>query len=353
MKKSPYLHWVKQRFGGARYNLARSGVETLPLERLAPSLGDVLAEEPHGDGWPPLIARIAGRYGVGEDCVAVAHGTSMANHLACAALLEPGDEVVLESPAYEPIESLVRYLRATLRTVARRAENAWALDVDAIARAMTPRTRLVIATNLHNPTGAHTDGAALAALSALADAHRCHVLIDEVYLEFLYLEGERTAAPISPWFVTTRSLTKAYGLGSLRIGWVIAEPGLAERVRRLHDLFAAELSHPAERLAALALDRADALLGPTFERLREHIAVVDAFVAAQPRLSWVAPRAGTVGFVRLRGGSVDDLAATLSDRYDTLVSPGRFFGAPDHFRLGWGFDRATLEEGLRRLSSAL
>jgi hypothetical protein len=352
VKQSPYLHWVKHRFG-ARYNLARSGVETLPLGRLQPSLDYILTEEAHAYGWPPLIARIAARYGIDESCVALAHGTSMANHLVCSTLLSPGDDVVVETPAYQPLESLVRSLHANVIGVPRMEENAWALDADAIARAMTPRTRLIVTTNLHNPTGAFTDRATLAALAQRADARRCHALIDEVYLEFLYPEGERTAATLSPWFVATRGLTKAYGLGGLRMAWAIAAPELAERLRRAHDLFAAELSHPAERLAALALERADALLGPTVAMLRDHIDVVDAVVTSHPRLSWARPRAGTVGFVRLEGGSVDDLVETLSTRHDTLVSPGRFFGAPDHFRIGWGFDRAILDEGLRRLVSAL
>jgi aspartate/methionine/tyrosine aminotransferase len=194
---------------------------------------------------------------------------------------------------------------------------------------------------------------ALVGLSELADTHGCHVLIDEVYLEFLYPDGVRTGATISPWFITTRSLTKAYGLGSLRVGWIIAKPTIAERIRRLHDLFMAEVSHPAERLAAIALDRADELLAPAVATLSAHIERVDAFVTEHKSLSWVRPHAGTVGFVHLSGGRVDEMVERLAASYDTLVTPGRFFGAEDHFRVGWGVDGTILDEGLRRLADTI
>lgn len=348
MKSSPYIHWAKTRFN-VRYNLARSGITALPLEDLNPTLEQVLGLDPHGDGWPPLIERVASRYGVKTASVAIAHGASMANHLACATLLEPGDEVIVESPVYEPLLLVPKYLRAHVRLVQRREDAAWALDVDAVANAITQRTRLIILTNLHNPTGALNDHDSLLGLAELADTHGCHVLIDEVYLEFLYPDGVHTGTMISPWFITTRSLTKAYGLGSLRVGWILAKPSIAERMRRLHDLFMAEVSHPAERLAAIALDRADELLAPAVATLNTHIERVDAFVTAHEKLRWVRPDAGTVGFVHLSGGGVDEMVERLAARHDTLVTPGRFFGAQDYFRIGWGVDSSVLEEGLRRL----
>jgi aspartate/methionine/tyrosine aminotransferase len=285
----------------------------------------------------------------------LAHGTSMANHLACAALLDPGDEVLLESPGYDPLRVLPEYLQCQVREFQRSAENAYRLDIGLVERALTPRTRLVIISNLHNPSGALITGAELKRLAALAEAKDFRVLVDEVYLEWLYgAKGEpRSAINLSPRFVTTRSLTKVFGLAALRAGWILAEPALADRMKRLNGLFTASMSHPAERLAARAFDHAAVLLESGRKRVGRNRKLVTEFVEDHPKLSWVRPEEGTVGFVRLARGSVDRLVEKLLADYDTLVVPGRFFGVKDHFRRGLGMAAAVLEEGLKRLGSAL
>ena len=129
---------------------------------------------------------------------------------------------------------------------------------------------------------------------------------------------------------------------------------LAARMRRLNGLFTSSMSHPAERLAARALDNAEMVLEMQCRRLDRNRAIAKEFVASRPELSWVEPHAGTVGFLRLEGGDVDGLVQRLLAN-DTLVTPGRFFGdgLADHFRIGFGMEQAHLEEGLRRLGSAL
>jgi aspartate/methionine/tyrosine aminotransferase len=285
----------------------------------------------------------------------VTTGATLGNHVTMAALLAPGDEVLVEQPVYEPLALVPGHLQARVVALPRPAEAGWALSIDDVRARVSSRTRLVVLSNLHNPTGALLDDETLDALAALADAHGFHVLVDEVYLE---LDGpQRTAASRSPWFVTTRSLTKAFGLDALRVGWILAEPALATRIRRMHDLFASSVAHPSERLARLALERADDLLAPTLALLARNRARAGAFVAAQPRLSWTPPRAGTVGFVRLDGGpgegAVDALAARLEQEHGTAIAPGRFFGAGDHFRLGWGMPAESFEAGLERIAAVL
>lgn len=351
-KRSDYLVWAKRR-PGARYNLARSGAPRLPLASLGPSLEDLLTTDACEDGWPPILERLAARYGVTPAHIVTTQGCSLANHLAYATVLDPGDEVLLETPVYEPLVALARYLGARAAFVPRREDNAWRIDPDDVRRALTPRTRLVVLSNLHNPTGAFTDDAALAEIAHAAQAVGAHVLVDEVYLDFVYGEGVRTAARLAPNVLATRSLTKAFGLDTLRVGWVIAEPALAERVRRLNDLFSVNSAHPGERLARLALDQADRILPAINRELERGIRSVDAFVRAQERLAWVAPRAGTVGLVRARGIDVDALVERLHREHEVAVVPGRFFAAAESFRISWTVDDATLESALGRIALAL
>jgi aspartate/methionine/tyrosine aminotransferase len=355
VRESEYLEWARSQ-GNIKYSLALSGVPPVDVNLLSPSVDDFTMVADNEYGWPPLLERIAHRYGVEPRNVVLAHGTSMANHLACAALLEAGDHVVIERPVYDPLVAVPRYLGCEIGFFDRREEDAYALDVARVEAAVTQRTRLVILSNLHNPTGAVVDRADLESLAQLAERRDFHVLADEVYLEWVYGMGKdpeiRSAINVSPRFVTTRSLTKVFGLAALRAGWILAEAELATRMRRLNGLFASSMSHPAERLAARTFEHAKTLLERQRKRVARNRSVVTKFIESQSRLSWVAPDAGTVGFVRLEGGSVDELVERLLAK-DSLVTPGRFFGPDDHFRIGFGMEIDQLNEGLKRLGATL
>lgn len=352
---SEYLEWAKAH-GDIGYSLAISGVPPCEVSLLSPTVDDFTMVVDNEYGWPPLLERIARRYGVEPGNVVLAHGTSMANHLVCAALVEAGDRVLIERPVYDPLAAVPRYLGCEVDFFERSAADGYSLDNARVEAALTERTRLVILSNLHNPTGVAVNRASLEELSRLAESRDFHVLVDEVYLEWLYRAGDdsgaRTAMNISPRFVTTRSLTKVFGLAALRAGWILADAGLASRMRRLNGLFASSMSHPAERLAARALDNAAMLLERQRARVGRNRKIAADFIDAQPMLSWLPPDEGTVGFVRLETGDVDALVERLLVR-ESLVTPGRFFGADDHFRIGFGMEEARLREGLRRLEEAL
>lgn len=350
---SDHLEWSKAH-GDVKYNLAVSGVTPLDVLHISPSVDDFTMVADNEYGWRPLLDRIARRYDVRSENVVLAHGTSMANHLVYAALLEPGDQVLIESPGYDPLQVVPELMQCDVRTFERRPADRYRLDVGLIESALTPRTRLIVVTNLHNPSGVLATRRELEELAQLAHTYDVDILMDEVYLEWVYGRGEpHSAINISPRFVTTRSLTKVYGMAALRAGWILAEPGIAERVRKLNGLFTNSMAHPTERLAARALDHADALLASGRVRVDAHAKLVADFIASNSRLSWTPPAAGTVGFVKLDTGRVDEFVEELLAEEDTLVVPGRFFGSPDYFRIGWGMSSPVLEEGLRRMGRVL
>ncbi|MGH7651152.1 MAG: pyridoxal phosphate-dependent aminotransferase [Gemmatimonadaceae bacterium] len=351
--ESEYLEWARSH-GTLPYSLVISGVPPCDVSLLSPSVDDFTMVADNEYGWAPLLERIARRYRVSPENVVLAHGTSMANHLACAAIVGPGDHVVAEWPIYDPLVTVPRYLGCDVDYFERSEEKRFALDLDRIEAALRPRTRLVILSNLHNPTGAIAHRAELEELGRLAYARDFHVLVDEVYLEWIYgWPGEpATALNLSERFVTTRSLTKVFGLAALRAGWILAEPDLATRLRRLNGLFASSMSHPAERLAARAFDNGEELLEKQRTRVDKNRSIVSDFVESQKRLSWVPPETGTVGFVRLESAGVDALVERLLQK-ESLVTPGRFFGLDDHFRIGFGMERSQLEGGLKRLDASL
>jgi aspartate/methionine/tyrosine aminotransferase len=188
VRDSEYLEWARSQ-GNIKYSLALSGVPPVDVNLLSPSVDDFTMVADNEYGWPPLLERIAHRYAVEPKNVVLAHGTSMANHLACAALVEAGDHVVIERPVYDPLVAVPRYLGCDVGFFERREEEAYALDVARVEVACTARTRLVILSNLHNPTGALLNRADLESLAELADRRDLHVLVDEVYLEWIYAAG--------------------------------------------------------------------------------------------------------------------------------------------------------------------
>lgn len=349
---SDYLTWTKRR-SGVRYNLARSAVPRLAFERLDLTLADLLHNENAEDGWPPLMERIAARQGLEPAHVVTTHGCSMANHLVFAALVEAGDDVVMEAPVYEPLLALAAYCGARVVPFQRHAENRWHIDADLVARTLTQKTKLVVLSNLHNPTGALENDTTLADIASAAARLGARVLVDEVYLDLMHARGVRSATRLSPSIVATNSMTKAFGLDGIRLGWVLAEPALAERMRRLNDLFSINTAHPSERIAARALERADSLLAASNALLLRNIEIVDDFVGENENLSWAKPRGGTVGFVHAAGVDVDRWADRLHAEFEVAVVPGRFFGAPDHFRISFSLETDLLREALVRINHAL
>jgi len=354
-KQSIYMHWAKTR-SFARFSLATSGVMHFPLKELGVNLADLEISGPTYYGYELLNESLTAKCGVPKDCIAPAIGTSMANHLVMATLLEAGDEVLVEQPTYEPILAVAQYLKANITRFPREFSEGFQIDPARIQEKMTPKTKLVVITNLHNPTGVLTDTEKLKAVGEIAERVGAKVLVDEVYLECLFpKQGEHLSAfHLGGQFITAGSLTKAYGLSGLRCGWIMAEPELIRRMLRLNDLFAATPPHTAELLSVIALQKLDRIADRSKKLLQTNRALLDNFLDEQKdNLEVVRPEYGTIAFPRLKHHNPEQFFAILRDRYETAVVPGNFFEMPEHFRMGIGCTTEMLAEGLQRLSQAL
>ena len=352
-KHSDYMHWAKTE-SRARYNLATSGVGPFPMRELGYPLERLEINGGNSYGYPPLNQAIADRHGVDVDCVVTAAGTSMANYLAFATMLDAGDEVLMEHPTYGLLTDAARSVGAEVKPFARTEESGYALDPAEVRRAITPRTKLIVVTNLHNPSSVLTSNAVLREVGDLARSVGARVLVDEVYLDLAFSRQPRSSFHLGPQFVVTSSLTKAYGLSGLRCGWVLAEPELARRMWRLNDLMDASRVHVAERMSVIALDHLEQLAARTRKLLETNRRLLDRFLNLQDEnLETVRPEFGTIVFPRLRRGTAADFCKLLRDQFETTVVPGDFFEMPQHFRLGIGGDSKTLEAGLERLAAAL
>ncbi len=348
---SEYMHWAKTS-SVAKFNLATSGLGNLSLKDLRVSLDDLEITD-GGYGYAPLMQAIGQRYRVDATSIVTAAGTTFANHLAMAAIVKPGDEVIFEQPAYEPMLAACRYLGAEVKRFFRKFENGFQVDPSEIESQLTDRTRLIVLTNLHNPSGVMTDENTLQAVGQLAQRVGARVLIDEVYIETLFEEHPRTAFHLGREFVITNSLTKTFGLSGLRCGWILAEPELAKRMWLLNDLFAATPVHAGERLSVIAFQQIDDLAQRAKSLLDRNRQLLNEFLDTREDLEVVRPQFGTVMFPRVVKGTSAALCELLREKYETTVVPGRFFEMPEHFRVGIAGDSQVLERGLERLDDAL
>jgi aspartate/methionine/tyrosine aminotransferase len=356
-KQSSYMEWAKTS-SQARFNLATSGLTNVLFKEFPVRLDELEITSSEGYGYKPLLERLAFHTGAPEECIVTAAGTSMANHLAMAALLEPDDEVLLEQPTYGLLLDVARYLRARVKRLSRRFENGFAVEPAEIEKALGKKTRLLVLTNLHNPTGALIAAETLRAIGEMALRNGTCVLVDEVYLEMIF-EGEAPFCfPIgkdlatNP-FIVTSSLTKGYGLSGLRCGWILAAPELARRMWRLNDLFAASAAHTAERMSVMAFDQLEQFRARARTLLEINRALLDQFLDSRNDLECVRPPAGTVVFPRLRHGNAEAFCERLREKFETTVVPGKFFEMPQHFRIGIGGETESLRGGLERMSAAL
>jgi aspartate/methionine/tyrosine aminotransferase len=352
-----YLQWAQEYLDRtpARYVLASSAMETA----MASDLGfeEVRLELSGGApfGHPELRAVIGAHHGVSPERVLTCTGTSQANFLCQAALIEPGQIVLCERPVYEPVWRSLEWLGAEIRWVDRLAEKGFTPDVDAIRDGFAAGARLLCLTDLHNPSGALLDRALVREIAALAEAADGWVLIDEVYLSgvFTATEEVKSAVGVSGRVVVTASLTKTFGLGDLRAGWLAGPAWLVSRTQEIRDYLGGRGPFLADLAALRAWERLPHLLGRSRARHEENLPLVRAF-AREHDLRWHEPAGGFIAWLGLPGDlDADTLEAHLRSRYDTQVTPGRFFGERGCIRLGFGIPRPDLEEGLRRLGAAL
>lgn len=349
---SRYLAWAKLH-SSARFNLASSGILDYPLSELPVHIEDLEIAGTGPYGYPPLMERLAAKAGVPQESVVYTLGTSMANFIALTALVQPGDEILIERPTYDPLLAILDHAGAKVNRFERLPEKGFKLGLGELERKLTPQTRLVILCNLHNPSSTLTDESALRQVGEMAAKVGARVLVDEVYLETLFDQRWRSAFHLGSNFVVTSSLTKAYGLSGIRCGWILAQPDLVKRMWQIVDFTYGIPAHPAELLAVIVLDNFDHVRDRARGLLETNRTLMNEFLASHPLLNCEPSLFGTTVFPRLREGNTTDFIAMLRQQFETSVVPGEFFEQPQHFRIGFCGSTETVRGGLERMSVAL
>jgi aspartate/methionine/tyrosine aminotransferase len=350
---------------GVTYNFSESGVHPMTLGGLlemagtgTQALSDVLLDYPEVRGTELLRSRIASLYpGATAENVLVTVGASEANYLIASTLLEPGDEVVAMGPTYQQLPGNAQNAGVTVKTVPLVEEQGWALDTDALVRAVGPKTRLIAVVNPNNPTGHILTEAEMAAIVAAAASSGAWIVADEVYAG-----TERGGAAATPSFwgrhdrvVAVNGMSKAYGLPGLRLGWLVAPKNEIPALWRRHEYATISATMLGNTLAGIALDpavrpkltaRGRRLIDTGFDKLAQGLSHYQGVFSVVP------PQASAMSFIRynLPIGS-RDLALRLRREKDMLVVPGDCFGLEHHFRFSSALPEDHLAEGLARLNA--
>ncbi|TNE66590.1 MAG: pyridoxal phosphate-dependent aminotransferase [Alphaproteobacteria bacterium] len=364
-----YAQWVRRairkaaQLPGRQYNLFSSSVpeplhlvQQLILEGFSDPITDSY-KSVFVSGNPVLLDHLSHQYQVGRRQVLCTTGATGGMAMIYRAHLKAGDHILVERPGFDLFANLAQQQSVAVDYFWRTGDG-FSLDVNAIAALVQPNTRMIVLSNLHNPSSALIDESTLRTLAALADKHDLLVAVDEVYSDYARVPGHFTpAAQISDRFFSVSSLTKNYGLDTLRCGWIVASEKALDPVRELNDQFEFGVSKLSHAVAAMVMENRrlfDDYWITIFGRARP---VMDYYMQRWLQAGLVEgqlPEFGCITFIRLVG--IDDtilFTDWLAERHGVFVVPGEYFGAPGYVRIGFGLDADELDKSLARFEAGV
>jgi aspartate/methionine/tyrosine aminotransferase len=344
------------------YNLSESGVYPITTRELVEDpaelerLLDVGLDYSQTNGTPELRERICTLYpGSTPDHVLVTTGAAEANYLTVWTLLEPGDELVLMLPNYMQIWGLARSLGVAVKPFHLKEERSWAPDLDELVAAVTERTKMIAVCNPNNPTGRILTRAEMDAIVAAAERVGAWLLADEVYAGAERLTDDETPSFWGRYgkVLVQQSLSKAYGLPGLRLGWTVTRPDLRDELWRRQEYTIIGPSILSDRLAQIALapERRRAILRRSRDYVRRGFPVLQEWLASHGDIfSLIPPEAAAISFVHYTlDVNSTELVERLIHEQSVLIVPGDHFGLDHYLRISFGLPRETLRAGLDRI----
>ncbi len=350
-----------------QYNLSESGVHPMLLRELLENDAGLLANlletdinYPYVNGNPELRQNIAAMYDDAEaKNVLVTVGAIEANYISTRTILAPGDEIVVMLPNYMQIWGIAHNHNYSLKTFNLHEERGWAPDLDELEAAVSPNTKLIAICNPNNPTGAILTEEDMDAIVTIADKVGAWILADEVYSGAERLTDEQTPSFYGryPRVVAVGSMSKAYGLPGLRIGWAVAPEEMIDDIWARHEYTTISATMLSNKLAALALSSEvrPRILQRTRTYIREGFPMLQQWMDSHQNIfSLTPPGAAAIAFVRYH---LDINSTKLTDRLrcekSTLIVPGDHFGM-DHFvRISFGLPHDYLLPALDRIHDLL
>lgn len=369
MRIAPFAveQWMNAYETRCELNLAETCVESLTVDELLALaeardtvLSDLLPQKlTYGaiEGSERLRTAIAALYAdrtAGD--VLVTHGAIGANSLVFQALVDPGDDVISIVPNYQQHYSIPESLGATVRRLPLQETDGYLPDFDRLGSLVSPRTKVIALSNPNNPTGSLIDSAGLETIARIADTVGAYVLCDEVYRGTTQVEDSLTPsmADLYSRGISTGSMSKAFSLAGLRLGWIVGPKNVLDLAAVHRDYNTISVGMLDDYFASLALEHCDAVLARSRRIVRTNLAVLDAWVKTQPSMSYTKPLAGTTTLLRYgRPQPSYDFCVDLLEKTGVMLTPGQAFEMEGTIRIGYANPEAALREGLKRVGDYL
>ena len=370
MKIKPFAveEWMNEYEDGARFNIAETCVDSVSLDELFQLTGqdrdaflrDFSARRlTYGAIWgaPAFKQGVCRLYRtISPEHIVTAHGAAGANHHIFYSLLEPGDRVVSIMPTYQQLYSIPESFGADVQLLRLRRENGYLPDLAELRRLAVPGTRMICINNPNNPTGALMSTELLQEIVEIARSVGAYILCDEVYRHLT--QTDRWCESIADLYdrgISVSSMSKVFSLAGLRLGWIAARDTDVLRAclsHRDYDLISCGMFD--EAVAGLALSHGEKLLERSRAIVRGNLAILDAWVRSEPRLSYTKPQAGTTALVCY---DYDLPSRQFCERMyretGAFVTPGDCFEQPRSVRIGYAGDTQVLKDGLAAFSAFL
>ena len=293
---------------------------------------------------------------VKADNVITGHGGVGANQIAYSSVFEPGDNLICIMPTYQQLNSLPKLIGYEVREYWLRPENNYDIEYDVIREMMDERTKMISLTNPNNPSGRLFSRDELARLGDVARERNAYVLCDEAYMEMSHIDGCRQEYMVDIYEkgISTCSISKAFSLPGLRIGWTVTDAELIKQMVEYRHFYTMEMGTVEEYLASIAITNRDKILGRNKKIIDENLALVDEWVRNDKYLSYRRPDAGTVAIVKY-DAPVDsvEFCRTLVEKTGFLIMPGIAFGMEGHFRIGLVSPPEITKQALKAISEHL
>lgn len=337
---------------GPKWTLAELRALTTDAERDAFD-GAGLTYTP-SNGREPLRAAIASMYGAQPEEIVVTNGAAEALLALFFVAGEPGDNVVVPTPAFAPFMEVPRSLGVEARRYELRLEDGFALDVDAVVRLVDARTKLILINTPHNPSGAVAPEESIRALDAFAQRRGIQLVVDEVYHPIYHGGAARSAADYSRATVLG-DFSKSFSLPGLRIGWLLERDARRRKeLENAHAYFTVCASMPSELLAEVATRNRETVWNRARTVSAQNLEPLTAWCTENEEwVEWVRPRGSMTAFPRVRGVADARPFCVAAAERGVLLALGEAFGAPAHFRIGFGLAMPRYREALGILSEVL
>lgn len=359
--------WMNEWETRCDFNLAETCVASITIDELlqlcgrnSDDLSELLAMKmTYGaiEGSDRLRGAISALYDDQDiENITVTHGTIAANTLVHRALVSAGDEVVSIVPTYQQHYSIPASIGADVHMLRLQEKDGFLPDLEALRKRVTPQTKLIALTNPNNPTGALMGRAMLEQIAEIAREVGAYVLCDEVY-RGTGQTGDGMGPSIVDVYekgIATAGMSKAYSLAGLRVGWVVAPPEVTQAILIHRDYDTISVGMINDHFAAMALENRDKLLGRSQRITRSNLAVLDAWVTDQPRVTWVKPQAGTTAMLKVDVPMTSrEFCVDLLQKTGVMLTPGDAFDMEGYVRIGYANSPDILAAGLRRMGDYL